>query len=107
MTVTFYLTSYYGDMRLCGHSQNKPSLLNAKIPKGHQIFLQSFSFESILPVRLRADTCGNCKLKSIRRARFVLQQAFGGVAKWTKATVCKTVIHGFESHRRLLQASST
>ena len=27
---------------------------------------------------------------------------FGGVAKWTKATVCKTVIHGFESHRRLL-----
>ena len=25
----------------------------------------------------------------------------GGVAKWSKATVCKTVIHGFESHRRL------
>ncbi len=24
------------------------------------------------------------------------------MAKWTKATVCKTVIHGFESHRRLL-----
>jgi hypothetical protein len=25
----------------------------------------------------------------------------GGVAKWSKATVCKTVIRGFESHRRL------
>jgi hypothetical protein len=25
----------------------------------------------------------------------------GGVAKWPKATVCKTVIREFESHRRL------
>lgn len=25
----------------------------------------------------------------------------GGVAKWTKAMVCKTIIHGFESRRRL------
>jgi hypothetical protein len=25
----------------------------------------------------------------------------GGVAKWPKATVCKTVIRGFDSHRRL------
>ena len=29
------------------------------------------------------------------------QDTRGGVAKWTKATVCKTVIHGFESRRRL------
>ena len=26
---------------------------------------------------------------------------FGGVAKWSKATVCKTVIREFKSHRRL------
>ena len=26
---------------------------------------------------------------------------FGGVAKWTKARVCKTRIHRFESDRRL------
>lgn len=25
----------------------------------------------------------------------------GDVAKWSKAVVCKTIIHGFESHRRL------
>ncbi len=27
--------------------------------------------------------------------------SFGGVAKWPKATVCKTVIRRFESDRRL------
>ena len=27
---------------------------------------------------------------------------FGGVPKWTKGTDCKSVIRGFESHRRLL-----
>jgi hypothetical protein len=31
-----------------------------------------------------------------------LNAQFGGVAKWPKATVCKTVIRGFDSHRRLL-----
>ena len=25
----------------------------------------------------------------------------GGIAKWPKATVCKTVIRGFKSHSRL------
>ncbi len=27
----------------------------------------------------------------------------GGIAKWPKATVCKTVIRGFKSHSRLSQ----
>ncbi len=30
-------------------------------------------------------------------------RANGGIAKWTKATDCKSVIRGFESHCRLLK----
>lgn len=29
--------------------------------------------------------------------------AVGGVPKWTKGTDCKSVIRGFESHRRLIE----
>ena len=31
----------------------------------------------------------------------VIQRRFGDVAKWSKAAVCKTAIHRFESGRRL------
>ena len=30
-----------------------------------------------------------------------VQSSLGGIAKMVKATVCKTVTHGFESHSRL------
>ena len=29
----------------------------------------------------------------------------GGIAKWPKATVCKTVIRGFKSHSRLRKSA--
>ena len=55
-------------MRLCGNSRNKPNLLLAEGPKDRQIFLQLFSFKSILPVRLKTDTGDSCRLKGTRRA---------------------------------------
>lgn len=40
----------------------------------------------------------NIFLLLLKRAKL-----FGHVAKWSKATVCKTVIHGFKSHRDLIK----
>ena len=42
-----------------------------------------------------------CAMTELCCLYFVESISAGGVAKRPKATVCKTVIRGFESHRRL------
>ena len=37
----------------------------------------------------------------MKRSTRLESRSLGDVPKWSKGTVCKTVIHGFESHRHL------
>ncbi len=51
--------------------------------------------------RPRQSSIYACAIIELCRRCFVESFRAGGVAKWPKATVCKTVIRGFDSHRRL------
>lgn len=48
-----------------------------------------------------SDFFSKFSLTSASAMRKMPPSYFGGIAKWPKATVCKTVIRGFKSHSRL------
>jgi hypothetical protein len=64
----------------------------------HKSFLQEAKRALLFFVKNRFLTV---PYRLARISRLQIIAGLGGVAKWSKATVCKTVIPGFESRRRL------